>query len=396
MEISHVLETNSRLTDSTSDGVRRFKVAFLGGAYESAVGRVHRTALEMDQHFELVAGCFSRNKEANKLSAIWYGIDPDRTYNTLVELLLAETCNIDAIVILSPQDQHAQHILACLDAEVPVICEKALVATVDEAVSIQKKLSSNNGFLVVISNYTGYPILRELKHMIEQNVFGSIQQLHMEMPQEGFSRLDADGAPVIPQEWRLRDGPIPTISLDLGVHLHMMARFLTGERPNEVIAVSDSNGNFKQVTDNVSCLIKYSNNLNCNVWYSKTALGYRNGLKLRVFGEKGSAEWVQENPEYLQMADDSGGRFIIDRASKGIKIANQSRYTRFKAGHPAGFIEAFANYYYDIANALECYLTGNCCFKHEYIFSIDESLEGLRMLNAIAKSSIRKCWETVA
>ena len=231
--------------------------------------------------------------------------------------------------------------------------------------------------------------------MIQQGRFGKIQQIQIEMPQEGFARVGSDGLPVTPQQWRLRDAGIPTISLDLGVHLHMMIGFLTRERPEEVVATNKSYGNFKQVTDSISCLANYSNDLTCNIWYSKTALGYRNGLKLRIFGEKGTAEWVQENPESLQIADNSGGRFIVDRGSKEIKIANQSRYTRFKAGHPAGFIEAYANYYYDVADSLEYYLDKKDNSIQDYVFGIDESIEGLRMLEAIARSSVNKRWEKV-
>lgn len=379
-----------------SPAINKLKVAFLGGAFESAVGRVHRTAIEMDQRFQLVAGCFSRRAEISQSSALKYGINPERTYHALDELLMKEACQIDAIVVMTPQDQHGPHVMACLEAGVPVVCEKALVATVDEAVTIRNRLLSSGGFLAVTYNYTGYPMLRELKDLIQGGRLGRINHLYMEMPQEGFARVGADGAPLVPQEWRLHDGKIPTLSLDLGVHLHMMARFLTGEMPEEVVAVSASCGNFRQITDNVSCLASYSNNLQCSIWYSKTALGYRNGLKLRVFGEKGSAEWLQENPECLQIADNSGGRFVVDRASKGIMIANQTRYSRFKAGHPAGYLEAFANYYYDIADALERYLSGSATGESEYVFGIEESLEGLRMLDAIARSSVNKRWERVA
>jgi len=381
--------------DLASAGLNKLNIAFLGGGFESAVGRAHRSAIEMDQRFELVAGCFSRNVETSRSTALKYGIKPSRAYGSLDQLLDRELGKIEAIVIMTPQDQHGQQVITCIDAGLPVICEKALVASVDEAVVIKNHLLLNSGFLAVTYNYTGYPMLRELKNMIGQGRFGKILQIHMEMPQEGFLRVNADGEPVVPQEWRLHDGPIPTLSLDLGVHLHMMTRFLTGARPEEVVATSSSEGNFKQITDNVSCLVKYSNNLNCSIWYSKIALGYRNGLKLRVFGEIGSAEWVQENPEFLQIADNSGGKFIVDRASKEIKIASQSRYLRFKAGHPAGFIEAFANYYYDIADALELYLGKKLSCENRYVFGIEESLEGLRMLDAIVKSSINKRWEKV-
>ncbi|SEK36065.1 Gfo/Idh/MocA family protein [Nitrosovibrio tenuis] len=381
--------------DSSTSHSRKLRVAFLGGAYESAVGRVHRIAVEMDQKFELVAGCFSRNLETNRKSALRYGVVPARTYSDLDELLGCESSQIDGILIPTPTNQHKLQVMRCLAAGIPVICEKALVTSSEEAADIKALLSQRGGFLAVTYNYTGYPMIRELKHMIEQGRFGKIQQIHIEMPQEGFSRISDNGVPIAPQDWRLHDGQIPTISLDLGVHLHMMVRFLTNEHPTEIVAISDTYGNFPQIIDNVSCIARYTNNLNCSIWYSKTALGHRNGLKLRLFGESGSAEWLQENPEYLQFADNHGRRIIMDRASSEVQVSNQTRYTRFKAGHPSGFIEAFANYYYDAADTLGMYLDKNEPCPSPYVFGIDETLEGIHMLEAIVDSSINKCWVNV-
>ena len=374
---------------------QRLRLAFVGGAYESAVGRVHRIAVEMDQRFQLVAGCFSRKAETSRTSALKYGIDPCRAYHDINRLLASEVGKIDAVVVLTPQDQHGQHVLACLDAGFPVVCEKALVTSSQDVLTIRNRLSASAGFLAVTYNYTGYPMLRELKRMINTGHLGRIQQIHMEMPQEGFARLTAEGSPIVPQEWRLRDGYVPTLSLDLGVHLHMVARFLTGKTPEEVVATASSLGNFKTVIDNVSCLVRYSGGVEGSIWYSKTAFGYRNGFKVRIFGTKGAAEWVQGSPEYLHVADNVGGKFVIDRTSRGIVVANQSRYQRFKAGHPAGFIEAFANYYYDVADALDHHLTGTHGMPHDDVFGIEESLDGLRMLEAIARSSASRQWEHV-
>jgi predicted dehydrogenase len=349
----------------------------------------------MDQRFELVAGCFSRNSETNRRSGRQYGLDLSRIYRNLDDLLENGTGHIDGVLILTPTDQHKAQVIRCLSAGIPVICEKALVISSDEAIEIKKLLLQKKGFLAITYNYTGYPMLRELKYMIEQGRFGRIQQIHIEMPQEGFARLGSDGSPIIPQKWRLHDVKIPTLSLDLGVHLHIIIRFLTNEKPVSVIATSDTYGNFPQIIDNVSCIARYTNNLNCTMWYSKTALGQRNGLKIRLFGEMGSAEWLQENPEYLYLADNRGRKIVIDRASNDVQVCNQIRYTRFKAGHPSGFIEAFANYYSDIADTLEMYLDHKQYAPSQYNFGIEEALEGLYMLEAIAESSANHCWVNV-
>lgn len=371
------------------------KIAFLGGSYESAVGRVHRTAVEMDRRFELVAGCFSRNKDANTDSARRYGVSSDRTYDSLDDLIRQERQSIDAIAVLTPTDVHAPQILKCIEADIPVVSEKSVSTTAVEALELKKTLAKHQGFMAVTYNYTGYPILRELKQMIEDGRFGKIQQIHVEMPQEGFEKIDKNGNPFIPQAWRLRDGSVPTISLDLGVHLHMMVKFLTGQNPIELVSTSSTYGNFKQVVDDVSVIVRYTDNVKCNMWFSKVALGQRNGLRIRLFGETGAAEWVQENPEILHLADNTGGRYIFDRASSGASIASLSRYSRFKPGHPAGFIEAFANYYYDVADALQIFQGKKNTPINPYVFGIDDAIAGLSMLEAVAHSSQNNCWVPV-
>jgi predicted dehydrogenase len=215
------------------------------------------------------------------------------------------------------------------------------------------------------------------------------------MPQEGFERLTENGDPIVPQEWRLRDGFVPTISLDLGVHLHMLTCYLTGEKPVSVVASSSTYGNFGQIVDNVSCIAKYSGGITSNIWYSKTALGERNGLNVQLFGDRGSAKWVQEYPENLHIANNHGSRWVVDRASPGVTVANQSRYTRFKAGHPAGFIEAFANYYCDAADALTRYRSTGRQVDYEDCFGVEEAYEGLRLLESIAASSESERWESL-
>lgn len=374
----------------------KLKVAFVGGAYDSAVGRAHRAAIAIDQRYDLVTGCFSRDIDKSRKTASDYGVDQERAYSDLTVMLQNESKNLDAVIVITPQDQHGVHVSNCLEAGLPVVCEKALVPSSAEALTIRNQLTEKNGFLAVTYNYTGFPMIRELKHMIESGMLGKIHQIQMEMPQEGFAKIGEDGAPIRPQEWRLRDGKIPTLSLDLAVHLHMMARFLLAAIPEEVVALSSSNGNFRGIIDTTQCLVRYSGGIDCGMWFSKVALGYRNGLRLRIFGDRGAAEWIQENPEYLHFADNKGKKIVIDRSCQEIMMANNSRYQRFKAGHPAGFLEAFGNYYMDIAEALVLYRSTRRVDFGSYVFGVEESIEGLRLLEAMALSSHSRKWEPVA
>jgi len=371
------------------------KVACLGGGYHSAIGRSHNTALSMDHRFEVVAGCFDLDSRRNRHSAAMYGVAADRNYESLDQLLQHEAERVDAFIILTPTDQHAGHVLRCLDRRVPVICEKALAVSMEEITAIARALDTTSGFLAVTYNYLGYPMVRELRAMIAAGELGAVSQILIEMPQEGFLRRDEHGEPLVPQDWRLRDHQVPTISLDLGVHVHSIVSFLTGQQPLNVIALAGNLGNFRNIVDNVASIARYSGGLQCSYWFSKTALGYRNGLNVRVFGDKGAAEWAQGNPEYIQFADFFGRKSIIDRASPGMRVANEDRYSRFKAGHPAGFIEAFANYYADVGDALEGYLDSGNAKLQDFVFGLPTAMEGIKLLEAMSLSAKELRWVQV-
>ena len=265
-----------------------------------------------------------------------------------MELLSNEVNNVDAVVILTPTPSHYEMILKALDLGYAVISEKALAMTHQEGLDISNKIEEKKAFFAVTHNYTGYPILRELQRMIKDNKLGKITHINIEMPQESFTRLDINGNKPQPQNWRLEDKIIPGISLDLGAHLQHIIYFLTNENPLSLVADQSTFGYFKDIIDDVTCLAKYRSGMKTQMWYGKSSLGHRNGLRVRVYGTQGSAEWFQMQPEELLFHTINGDRMIIDRASN-VTVANQLRYNRFKSGHPAGFIEAFGNLYVDIA-----------------------------------------------
>ncbi len=307
-------------------------------------------------------------------------------------MLQKEAGCLDAVVILTPTPSHADIVTTCLEQSIPVICEKALAVTSAEAQRILDVRNSQKGFLAVSYNYSGYPMVRELRNLIRTGVLGKIVHFQVEMPQEGFRRVDAQGNKPVPQSWRLSDGKIPTIHLDLAVHLHHLVHYLTGLAPLEVVSDQNTYGWF-DVIDNVTCLCRYTENVQGQIWFSKSALGHRNGLRLRIYGSDASAEWFQANPEELILSFSNGRRQIMDRAS-AVEIAGMRRYTRFKAGHPAGFIEALANLYTDIAGCLRQYkATGQ--WTSEEVFSAELAAEGLQMFEAMVASTQSKKWEPV-
>ncbi len=371
------------------------KLGFIGGAIDSAVGHTHQIACEMDRRWSLDSGCFSSLPESNALTARLWGVSDDRLYSDWREFLERERSGLDAVCVLTPTPSHAEIVITALQMGWPVICEKALATSSREIEQIATAYRAKPAFLAVIYNYTGYPMLRELQYMIQQGKLGQIRQIHVEMPQEGFLRLNSCGEKPLPQTWRLRDDGVPTIYLDLAVHMHHIVRFLTGASPMQTAAVNNTYGFFGDIVDNTIALIRYTGNIDCNMWFSKSALGHSNGLRVRVYGSEAGAEWFQQDSEAILLSDQYGRRQRIERSSVDLRHANLKRYERFKSGHPAGFIEAFANYYDDLADAVLAYLQYG---KHEspFVFGIDDAYEGVVLLEAMHASAISRSWMPVS
>lgn len=369
-------------------------LGFIGGSLNSAVGYAHAVSSTMDNRWTLKAGCFSAEAKRNAETAQAYGVSQNRVYDNWRDLLNKEKGHLDAIAVLTPTPSHYNIVMACLNEGFPVISEKTLVTSSADAEAILDLCGKKNGFLSVTYNYSGYPMVRELRRIIRQDGLGRILHFQAEMPQEGYIRVDARGNKMVPQPWRLADGQVPVIHLDLGSHLHQLIHYLVGQKPLEVIADQSSYGWFSEVIDNVTCLCRYSEGIQGQMWFSKSAIGNRNGLRLRVYGSKASAEWYQMYPEELALSHADGRRVITDRASD-VEVANMRRYNRFKAGHPAGFIEAFANLYIDIADCL-CQYRETGHWSSENVFGAELAVEGLKLLEAMAKSKDSKTWQAVS
>lgn len=339
--------------DSPDTAERPLRAAMIGGGLNSAVGRVHEIAMRMDSKFELVAGCFSRHEDVNRETGRAYRVAPERLHATAEALFEAERGQVDVIVIAAPSDVHAPLIHAALDHDYIVITDKPTVATVAEAEALLTRLGPETDRLFTIFNYTGYSAVREMKRIIGDGEIGTVFKLMIEMPQDGFLRMNNQNSADAIQDWRLKDGEICGLSLDLFTHIHSLALYLTGAHPADAWAKMRSISQVApDLIDEVDAIVEYDTGMIMNAWYGKAALGYRNGLRIRAFGTEGSLQWLQMNPEEIMMADRFGDMHFKDRLSMDATVANAMRYNRFKGGHPAGFIEAFANYYSDIAGAM--------------------------------------------
>lgn len=362
-----------------------YKLAFIGGGVNSIAGYPHFVATQMDKRFEVIAGVFSTDKKINQETAKRWNIK--KVYNNWQELINKEQNHIDAVVVLVPTPLHSKIILELLKRKIPVICEKPLVSSIEEIQEIEKVYKAKQNFLVVTNNYSGYPMIRELREKIDKGELGDILQIRLKMPQESFLRPPKSVK--YPQKWRLKDGFIPMISLDLGSHLHHLAYFLLQQEPIEIFASYDKFSKYN-IVDNVNIFLEYESGIKGNFWLSKSALGNRNGLHIELYGSKASAVWHQENPEKLKLSYNTGQKTIVDRGSD-LDILPNKLYNRMTPGHPAGFIEAFANLYSDIADSLDTFLSGGE-YITKYVYGFEHAKKGIKLLHKASVSEVNKRW----
>ncbi|WP_199052020.1 Gfo/Idh/MocA family protein [Aquitalea sp. ASV15] len=373
------------MTELVSSPTALLQIGFIGGGINSAVGRAHFGAIQLDGLYHLAAGCFSRDAATNHDSARFYGVAPERTYPSVDAMLAAEAGRLDAVVILTPTSDHLQPLLAALQAGLAVICEKALVARLDDAHQVQTALEQTQGFLAMTYNYTGYPALREMRALLNRGRLGKLCHLRADMPQEGFLRQDLQGKPMQPQAWRLRDSSIPTVHLDLGTHLHQIVHYLTGLQGESVAAFHASYGHFPEVVDYVNASVTYPDGVHGSFTFGKTMLGQRNGLQIILYGDQASVTWLQTEPELLRLCHKDGRIEILDRGGD-MPVAAQARYGRFKSGHPTGYVEAFANLYIDIHACLHAYRRDGH-WQSDEVFSADLACRGLVFLQTMADAA---------
>ena len=373
-------------------GTPKIQLGILGGGITSAVGRAHISALRLSNQYDIAAACFSTNEERNLESATAYGLTPEYLATDLFEMLAQRSHTLDAVLILTPTPQHFDQITEVLKSGLSVISEKSLATTSQDAQILLNALQSHQEILVCF-NYSAYPMVRELAARISNGSIGDVHTIRVSMPSEYFIRRDPEGHPLRPQHWREKDYEIPTISLDLGVHVVHLAQYLSGKQATRVVARESHSGLIEGVVDSVDAMADYGDDLNVSFHYGKTFLGERNGLKLQAFGTLGSMEWFQQEPDFLTVADRYGNRSHIDPGSPGLMMANAQRYARFKAGHPTGFIEAFANLYEDFAVSLR---------SHDEPHDLPgtsprgaDAFRGLRELEAIHSSSKQTAWVTI-
>ena len=288
---------------------------------------------------------------------------------------------IQALGIMTPSGDHYKIAKAFVEKGIHIICDKPLTATVEDAVKLKKVILKNKIVFALTHNYSSYPMLREAKNIISNHKLGKINLINVEYPQGytvGVKKKDEKRT----LKWRLdkkQSGPSMILS-EIGTHAYHLLRYVTGLEANEISAEVNSLSSEISVDDNAFVLLRMRNKARGIIWVSSAATGGENGLKIRVYGTKGSIEWLQDDPNNLKFTELDKPMKVITRASKLVSKFSLSS-SRIAAGHPEGFFEAFANIYSEFADQIH-----NKNKKYSFP-TIDDGVAGIKFIYAAKKSS---------
>lgn len=368
----------------------KIRLGMVGGGNDAFIGAVHRIAARIDDRYELVAGALSSTPEKAVASGKALGLDPDRTYTDFKDMAKREArlkTGIEAVAIVTPNHVHYPASREFLKRDIHVICDKPLTSTMADAKKLATAVEKSNALFVLTHNYTGYPMVRQAKQMVADGDLGTLRLIQVEYPQDWLTEpAEQDG--LKQAEWRTdpeRSGAGGCIG-DIGTHAFNLASFVSGLQLETLAADLQSFVPGRQLDDNAHVMLRYKGGARGMLWSSQVAPGHENGLKLRVYGDKGGIEWVQADPNYLWFTPFGEPKRLVTRGGAG-SIAASHKGTRIPAGHPEGYLEGFANIYSEAADAIEAHSNGQ---PSDAIFpTIEDGLEGMKFIQACVTSSKR-------
>lgn len=362
------------------------KLGMVGGGQGAFIGGLHRIAARLDGQWTLVAGALSSDPVRSAVSASELGIAPERSYKGFAQMASAEaarTDGIDAVAIVTPNHLHAPVATAFLRAGIPVICDKPMTRMAEEAEALAALVTRTGVPFILTQTYTGYPMVREARAIVRDGAIGPIRHVQVEYLQDWL--VDAIEKTGQKQAlWRTDpdlSGEGGCIS-DIGTHALNLACFVTGLVPSEVLADLTSFGTGRRLDDNAAVLLRFREGAKGMIWSSQVAPGAKNALRMRVVGETGGLEWDQEHPEELALSLTGEPTRILRRGGEGVNTT-----ARTPAGHPEGYLEAFATLYADAAQVVRAYRNGKDVDLQGTLPGAVDGLMGMRFVSACVRSS---------
>lgn len=366
----------------------RLRYGMVGGGPGAFIGEVHRRAARLDNKVKLVAGSFSRDYEKTLITGKELGLAEDRLYEDFQEMAAREADRedgIDFVSITTPNHTHHKIAKTFLENGINVLCDKPVTTTPAEAEELQEMINQTGALFCVSYTYSGYPMVKEARRLIKQGELGDLRVIMGEYPQEWL----AEPADNKQASWRTNpdQAGISNCMGDIGSHIEHTVSYMTGCEIKKLSANLDIFVEGRELDDNGEVMVKYADGVSGMYWASQVAIGNDNGLKIRVFGSKGSLEWYQENPNQIKFTRLHQAPQYLSRGHEYLGDAAKAN-TRIPAGHPEGYIEAFANIYSNFAEAVQAKKEQGNIDPAEFDYpKLEEGLRGVKFVEKCVKSA---------
>jgi len=371
---------------------RRLRLALVGGGPGSFIGAMHRQAARLDDRYELVSSVLSSDPERSRAAGKDLGLDESRIHSVVGTMLDTEATRpdgADVVAIMTPNDSHFPYAQAALEKGFDVICDKPMTNSVAEAEELVRLVEESGLIFCLTHNYTGYPMVRQARAMVENGELGVLRLVQVEYVQGGKAVEDDPDPARGPVPWRFdpaRSGPSLVLG-DIGTHAHNLVCFITGLEVTEVAAEVGAVVPNRVVDDFAGALLRLENGARGSFWVTQAAAGVENCLRIRVSGTEGSLEWMQEQPQALHFKPlQRPAEVRTPRGPNTLPLA--ARSSRIVAGHPEGFPDGFANLYSDAAEAIAARRSNQPADPLALCFpTAVDGLAGVRFIDRVLASS---------
>ena len=362
---------------------RRLRLGMVGGGQGAFIGAVHRLAARMDDHYELLAAALSADPANARSSALALGLDPARAYEDYARMAQAEAARsdgIEVVAITTPNHLHAPVARAFLEAGIHVICDKPLALTLAEGEELARLARQRRRLFALTHTYSGYPMVRHARELVAAGALGDLRYVQVEYLQDWLANPIPLGQNK-QADWRAdpaRAGRAGCLG-DIGTHAYQLAAFITGQLPNALAAELHSFVPGRLVDDHLQVWLRYPQGMRGSLNASQVASGEENRLQIRLYGDKASLIFRQEAPNELWLTPIGGAS---QRLTRGRVESDAARHaSRVPAGHPEGYLEAFAQLYTDAALQIHALAAGEAPPPESLaLTTVEDGVAGMRFI----------------
>ena len=372
---------------------RKLRMGMIGGGPGAFIGAVHRIAANMDGMIELVCGAFSSDPEKSKQAGKELFLPADRVYGSYKEMIrseseLPENERMDFVSIVTPNNVHFDPSKLTLENGFHVVLDKPMTFDLDEAKQLKRLVEKSGKYFCLTHTYTGYPMVKQARQMVKDGLLGTVRKVYVEYPQ-GWLSTFLEGSDQKQAAWRTDPSKsgIAGAMGDIGTHAFNMAEYVSGLQVTHICANLNIYVKGRKLDDDGDVLLKFNNAASGILFATQIAAGEENNIKIRVYGEKGGLEWQQKDANTLTVKwlDKPAETF---RAGTGYLSSYASHNTRTPAGHPEGYLEAFANLYRNFALCVNAQMN-NEKPKPEWLDfpGVEEGVRGMAFIENVVASS---------